>query len=144
MKATHPNRSRIAVVGAPMYADGEFGRLDQRESPWLIEVRRGDMKPSPGDETLEAVKGEVAGRYQASDLGRARLDPAAVWRDDYDRRRPIDHAYSIVNPFRFGGGKIGVAVVEIRHRPPRLFFQGLHTDGALIVIEPPITADCKP
>ena len=57
------------------------------------------------------------GRYQCGGLGSPRLDPSPMRRHDDDRRSSFDHADSIVNPFQFAGGQIGIVVVTIRHWP---------------------------
>jgi hypothetical protein len=80
----------VAAIRASVYPDGDLGRADKREPSRLVKPRRRDVKPPSGDETLEAVKREFVGCYQCGGLRRPWLDPAAVRRDDHDRRGPVN------------------------------------------------------
>jgi hypothetical protein len=72
----------VAAIRASVYPDGDLGRADKREPSRLVKPRRRDVKPPTGDETLEAD--------QCGGLRRPWLDPAAVRRDDHDRRGPVN------------------------------------------------------
>src|SRR5581483_1199321 len=97
----------IGSVAVLLAVEGhdDIARANELAAVRLIEIVRGDMKLvmlEVRSQALETIQIESLGCEQGRYSGRWRFDPAAVRRDDGDRRTAIDRHDAIVDELAFG------------------------------------------